>query len=98
MNNHTPGPWAAMEPKSDYEGRIFDRSIMAASASGNPIPVARAYNNIGTNCAANARLIAAAPDLLAALEYIIGWKPEAWSSETARDLARAAIDKARGAD
>ena len=45
-----------------------------------------------------ARLIAAAPDLLAALEYIVGWRPTGWSAETARDMARAALDRARGLD
>ena len=43
-----------------------------------------------------ARLIAAAPELLAALKYIAEWKPEGWSAERARDLARAAIAKAEG--
>ena len=41
-------------------------------------------------------LIAAAPDMLAALEYIINWDRNTWSAATARDMARAAIAKAKG--
>ena len=52
---------------------------------------------------ANLRLIAAAPELLAALEEIAGWDPEAHPNEPggmsimdAIDTARAAIAKATG--
>ena len=38
-----------------------------------------------------AKLMAAAPQLLAALQYIVAWSPNAWNAETARDLARKAI-------
>ena len=41
-------------------------------------------------------LFAAAPSLLAALEYIVGWNPDDWSAEKARDLARKAIAQAKG--
>lgn len=46
---------------------------------------------------AYAKLFVAAPDLVAALEYIVSWDPDRgkWNPETARDLARAAIAKAR---
>jgi hypothetical protein len=44
----------------------------------------------------NTHLIAAAPDMLAALEYILSWTPENWDPEHARDLAKAAITKAKG--
>ncbi len=48
---------------------------------------------------ANGPLIAAAPDLLAALQYIVAWSPDAgrWNAETARDMANAAIARATGA-
>jgi hypothetical protein len=42
-----------------------------------------------------ADILAAAPELLAALEYIVEWK-DGFDPEKARDLARAAIRKARG--
>lgn len=35
-------------------------------------------------------------DLLAALKYIVQWKPGDWSAEKALDMARAAIAKAEG--
>jgi len=44
---------------------------------------------------ANATLAIAAPELLAALEYIVDWK-EGFDPEKARDIARAAIAKAKG--
>jgi hypothetical protein len=44
---------------------------------------------------ANAALISAAPDLLAALEYIMAWDSD-WTVEQARTMARAAILKAKG--
>jgi hypothetical protein len=44
---------------------------------------------------ANASLISAAPDLLAALEYIMAWDSD-WTVEQARTMARAAIAKAKG--
>ena len=54
--NHTPGPWT-----SDPEGEI---AITIEDATGHPIcDVHGAANNPVTE--ANARLIAAAPDLLA---------------------------------
>lgn len=36
-------------------------------------------------------------DLLAALEYIVAWAPVDWSPAQARDMALAAIAKAKGA-
>ena len=45
---------------------------------------------------ANAKLIAAAPELLKALKYIVEWKPDNWSPEIGRELARNAITKAEG--
>lgn len=44
--------------------------------------------------AANLQLIAAAPDMLAALQYIIAWQPTDWNAEEARSMARLALEKA----
>lgn len=60
MSKHTPGPWTTR----------FDFVVQAKSfESGRLVPVAQPYgvNTDGTDLFANARLIAAAPDLLAAL-------------------------------
>ena len=40
------------------------------------------------------RLMAAAPDMLQALQYIVNWNPTDWNPETARDLAIKAIQRA----
>ena len=40
---------------------------------------------------AHIRMMKAAPDLLAALQYIVNWNPDNWDAELARDQARAAI-------
>lgn len=55
---------------------------------------------VGGNDEANANLIAAAPDLLAALEQIatLTYGPENLTSVRVRKLARAAIAKATGGD
>lgn len=77
---HTPGPWAA------FQNRI-------QSAEGEPIADALMVSDFDTSGEdeANARLIAAAPDLLAALEVVIA-HPNNFNFE----VVRAAIAKAKG--
>lgn len=78
MINHTPGPWVVIE------GRF------AWTIGKWPYRIAEISNV--AEYKANARLIAAAPDLLEALEQI------AWSNDSKwqADCARAAIKKATG--
>ena len=66
-----------------------DRVGVAHKATISEVTFARAEES---------RLVASAPDLLAALEYIVAWSPDAekWNAETARDKAAAAIAKAKG--
>ena len=115
---HTPGPWAVRDDGMDYTCPIIDSpsvgkgyyaSIATATQrdphprEGGGIPIATAR--------ANARLIAAAPDLLAALEGVMNgcvygeisqlpgefcWKERSAPSIAALDQARAAIAKANG--
>ena len=59
--NHTPGPWAVDDVTSRGE-HVYFRILSACQAPG----IAGVYNDPCS--AANARLIAAAPELLAALE------------------------------
>lgn len=76
MTKHTPGPWDLQETLISH---------------GSKRPLARIWNE-HENWEANARLIAAAPELLAALEDGIngGWKKEEhWEN------AKAAIAKAK---
>lgn len=89
---HTPGPWIR-------GARLLDvcagASVVAtvACASSHPATEEQAH--------ANARLIAAAPDLLAALETIANSEPMDGDSfvcdfDTLQSVARAAIRKAKG--
>ena len=109
---HTPGPWAVRDDGMDYAcpiidspsvGRGYYASIATATQrdphprEGGGIPIATAR--------ANARLIAAAPDLLAALEKAVErygkpggpWNvpsdPGTWIADS-----RAAIAKAKGVE
>lgn len=95
MGKHTPGPWEASA------GDVY-----AEPTSGFPMKVAAAFAQRGDvvqmeQVAANARLIAAAPELLEALEAAIKWAaPMAEAPVEARpewfDKCRAAIAKATG--
>lgn len=65
---HTPGPWRAVLGCGTTG---FDRPITALGKGGAPIQVARAYADFDRETVdANARLIAAAPALLLALQQI----------------------------
>jgi hypothetical protein len=105
---HTPGPWIATSYDSiedAHDNGAFRWCDDWPEERGRPSEVWRGTTEGGATglpgsvetTEANARLIAAAPDLLAALEYIVAWNPSDWSAEKARDLARAAIAKAKGA-
>lgn len=94
---HTPGPWNAVE--------LEDGNIVTGNTRhcGNVCEL-----DLGAESAANARLIAAAPELLEALEkceqalsaYQVECGPVMTSGIDAEEVtkaARAAIKKARGA-
>ena len=92
---HTPGPWAIL-PNTPH----FVRAMHPADGMQ---PVATVYHFGGDGeLAANARLIAAAPELLEALERISTAYDETLRHPIAAPLlqavyaARAAIAKARG--
>lgn len=95
MSAHTPGPWAATVMHGE------SRSIIAVMADG-PTQVA----TMREGSFADARIIAAAPDLLAALERIANheWRADrrkrgmidVFEVETLARIARAAIAKAKG--
>lgn len=93
---HTPGPWSTQEGYDRESGLKLTRVLFGASI------VAECY---GINSAANARLIASAPDLLAVLTEIVGQQnPNRYGYDAAhkamdddwRTRARAAIAKATG--
>jgi hypothetical protein len=91
MSAHTPGPWHwDSDPvKGDQLGRVRYR----VAALGKTITQLyySSYEGGPTNAEADARLIAAAPDLYEALKYAVG-NPEFNSFEFDR-LARAALAK-----
>jgi hypothetical protein len=98
MSKHTLGPWTVEDDKRFDHIRAANRQYVAVTYTGNP---------------ADAHLIAAAPDLLAALQGVMpiverwmrecdekygdGWLYLA-GTPTALDEARAALAKATGDD
>lgn len=107
-SQHTPGPWAvrpnanddwgivrAADGASVADAGVFTRCADFRNAEDDNLTNAQ-WQDGPPEVAANARLIAAAPDLLAALEYIVAWKPLDWDAAKARGMARAAIAKAKG--
>lgn len=109
---HTPGPWeadvrtgcCAVYPVGVHEGPglSYERDYMIYYQMGRGLRTMNGtgYPELTDRQAANARLIAAAPDLLAALDRLVDWCDQP-ADETApvTDLlteAHAAIAKAKG--
>lgn len=90
--NHTPEPWFHYD---DTQHRIHGHEIAATGKT-----VARIYCTKGDEAedAANARLIAAAPDLLDAMNEIANANGGIHGTcvRDLQEIARAAIAKARG--
>lgn len=91
---HTPGPWNLEAGRSIVTSSgAFYLSYGKDKASGAPH-----FSNF-CELDANARLIAAAPDLLAALEYLLPIAEKNVETSFGKDavrIARAAIAKAKG--
>ena len=101
---HTPGPWSLSDSFDRGERRVkhgdnppLGWGIASGINSAHPDYMPRAEQ------IANARLIASAPELLAALEelerltvWVGGQNPVHDAIENAKRSARAAIAKARG--
>jgi hypothetical protein len=84
MSTHTPGPWRVSNPQSPECALVIT----------DDLTIARAYvgDKAPATANANAHLIAAAPDLLAALKYLL----ELGGDDDRRIAAEAAIAKAEG--
>lgn len=117
---HTPGPWSLGRPDSQGQD-AYMCEVMTAYATKSegasigcydvicrtwsPREICASLRLSREECFANARLIAAAPDLLSALEDLLPMFAD-WHKEfpddvgdkegTALDAARAAIAKATG--
>jgi len=90
MSEHTPGPWVVFDDHPDKacfhirEDNCFDEIATIYRYQCNP-----------RNTLADARLIAAAPELLDACKGLLNALPSA-TTHPAIKAARAAIAKARG--
>ena len=80
MTQHTPGPWA-------QNGNLIE------GPDGETVAYVTAYNTMTPRQKANTRLIAAAPDLLAALRFVLKYEGMGAVTEA---TVRAAIAKATG--
>jgi hypothetical protein len=87
---HTPGPWVFDEDECSEIPALH----LYCADSKNPFHGSRSEEELK----ANARLIAAAPELLEALQRLLkGEDDEYLTPQGLRNLARAAIAKATGA-
>lgn len=96
--SHTPAPWFIDEDPPPFTGDITDAIVVSY---GNPITglaiIGRGNGKVGG--IANARLISAAPDLLAACEKLLRRATpftNHWKDDPELVEAYAAIAKARG--
>lgn len=75
---HTPGPWihptwpCNVTCGEHSQDRIYSAFVFLGGTSGHDA-IAAAYGDSPEQASANARLIAAAPDLLAALLKVVNW-------------------------
>ena len=94
--SHTPGPWKWDGNVCDYDPEQEAPWLVLDPDSSTTDPILRGEIHCGNP--ANARLIAAAPDLLKALQAMLthmGMDEDEWNKPTF-DQARAAIAKATG--
>ena len=93
---HTPGPWVVEDSRKFRRKRLRSSLLMVVAENGGMPGLIVNQREVTPTDEANARLIAAAPDLLAALTALVA----AVSDPDADSLyelaaARAAIKKAR---
>lgn len=95
MSKHTPGPWTWGDDYWGLYGSGPDNEVLSDATYENM------WLSFGNKREANGRLIAAAPDMLAALREIaatVVYAPEGGHEEVAEcvRIARCAIAKATG--
>lgn len=91
---HTPGPWT----RTRGEQFRHDHSRGVRGPDGTYVAAALDFNRSDRDeeCEANARLIAAAPDLLSALKNLLQVCEDERESDDMLQDSRAAIAKAEG--
>jgi len=101
MSKHTPGPWKAEETRDAGKRPVIE--IVGAGRSVADLLIAgpnASHDSDGGTGRADAALIAAAPDLLAALEALYalvqGESPSLLEDDHHDEMIRAAIAKATG--
>ena len=87
MPEHTPGPWRV-------ENQVEHRAIVAAN--GQPVASTLLAGRTIKTADADARLIAAAPEMLAALETSLLYFGPASDDFPIKKQIRAALAKAKG--
>lgn len=92
---HTPGPWVVQKSNGLHDGQ-HDFAIHATKAKVLAEAFGRDSNGNIISAEANARLIAAAPDLLKALKGFVSNSSVVIGLPHAARAARAAIAKAEG--
>ena len=104
MSNHTPGPWD-FEPMRVNCGYISTAVVFRPARKkdfSDSEPIGQLVSDYGLETVnANARLIAAAPEMLEALQDMYEWHeiredPE-WHGSPLEQRASRAINKAKGA-
>lgn len=90
---HTPGPWRWLEGDGYCGPRLVDASVEDVIGGGAQIDDTGVYTS-----PANARLIAAAPELLEELESLVerSGDLDGFSDEYYRSEMRSRIESARG--
>jgi hypothetical protein len=93
MSEHTPGPWTAYcRDVNHEEGKPWPKDqFLQWEVSGPEVPDGR-----GEFYEADARLVAAAPELLEALQFMLDSEVNGWDILPAQERAKAALSKARG--
>jgi hypothetical protein len=96
---HTPGPWSAPSAAiyaGPIVGRVAQGPKIAELGTVQILKSRRAAGLSDATIAADARLMAAAPAMLAALRQIATFDPEKLSAAALGNIARAAIAQAQG--
>ena len=104
MSKHTPGPWSIFTDEKHKHNAGIEADGFSIICIGYPdetlaMDVSGVHGRTEEETQANARLIAAAPDLLEALEAIMGSDVFEWNGSAAfwlQDKVRASIAKAKG--
>ena len=96
--NHTPGPWETREIAGNGANIPARMEIVAPEGEGAKKLIANIYGFSLPMGRANARLIAAAPELYEALVDLLGFLFHGKKDRQAILRATAAIAKARGED